>query len=77
MDGFSVNGANVDTVNGNVVIHGKVATTADRTNAEKTVRSVTGVKTVKTLLQVVPSNEKDSIIAEGHSSRRRESLSRA
>ena len=35
MDGFSVNGANVDTVNGKVTIHGKVATAADRTKAER------------------------------------------
>jgi hyperosmotically inducible protein len=55
MDGFSVNGANVDTVNGRVTIHGKVATAADRTKAEATVRKVDGVKSVKNLLQVVPA----------------------
>ena len=62
-DGFSVNGANVDTINGNVTIHGKVATTADRTRAEKTVREVKGVKTVNNLLQVVPSSLKDAVAA--------------
>jgi osmotically-inducible protein OsmY len=60
-DGFSVNGANVDTVNGNVTIHGKVATAADSTKAEATVRKVSGVKTVKNLLQVVPSDVKDIV----------------
>ena len=60
-DGFSVNGANVDTINGNVTIHGKVSTTADRTRAEKTVRKVDGVKSVKNLLQVVPVNMKDIV----------------
>jgi len=55
MDGFSVNGANVDTINGKVTIHGKVATAADRTKAEQTVRTVDGVKSVKNLLQVVPA----------------------
>ena len=55
MDGFSVNGANVDTINGKVTIHGKVATAADRTKAEQTVRGVDGVKSVKNLLQVVPA----------------------
>ena len=60
MDGFSVNGANVDTINGNVTMHGKVATTEDRTKAEQTVRKVTGVKTVKNLLQVVPNNVKEA-----------------
>ena len=54
MDGFSVNGANVDTLNGKVTIHGKVATAADRTKAEQTVLKVDGVKSVKNLLQVVP-----------------------
>ncbi len=62
-DGFSVNGANVDTINGNVTIHGKVGTDADRTKAEQTVRKVSGVKTVKNLLQVVPSNVKKAVEA--------------
>lgn len=62
-DGFSVNGANVDTINGNVTIHGKVATTADRTRAEQTVREVKGVKSVNNLLQVVPSNVKELVAA--------------
>jgi osmotically-inducible protein OsmY len=61
MDGFSVNGANVDTMNGNVTIHGKVPTNADRTRAEQTVRKVSGVKTVHNLLQVVPNNVKDQV----------------
>jgi hyperosmotically inducible periplasmic protein len=60
-DGFSVNGANVDTINGNVTIHGKVGTAADKTKAEQTVRKVSGVKTVKNLLQVVPSDVKDMV----------------
>ena len=63
MDGFSVNGANVDTVNGNVTMHGKVATTEDRTKAEQTVREVTGVKSVNNLLQVVPSDVKELVAA--------------
>lgn len=62
-DGFSVSGANVDTVNGKVTIHGKVPTTADRTKAEQTVRKVNGVKTVNNLLQVVPDNVKDRVDA--------------
>jgi hyperosmotically inducible periplasmic protein len=53
MDGFSVNGVDVDTIKGRVTIHGKVATNADRTRAEETVRGVDGVKSVKNLLQVV------------------------
>lgn len=60
-DGFSVSGANVDTINGNVTMHGKVGTKADRTKAEATVRQVKGVKTVNNLLEVVPNNVKDSV----------------
>lgn len=60
-DGLSVKGANVDTIDGKVTIHGKVATSADRTKAEQTVLEVDGVKTVKNLLQVVPANKKDMV----------------
>ncbi len=62
-DGFSVNGANVDTLNGNVTIHGKVATDADKTRAEQTVRQVDGVKSVMNLLQVVPEAQKKAVAA--------------
>jgi hyperosmotically inducible protein len=63
MDGFSVNGANIDTTDGNVTMHGKVATTEDRTRAEQTVRKVSGVKTVKNLLQVEPNDVKEAVAA--------------
>ena len=63
MDGFSVNGANIDTVNGNVTMHGKVATTEDRAKAEQTVRKVSGVKSVKNLLQVVPNSVEEAVAA--------------
>jgi osmotically-inducible protein OsmY len=62
-DGLSVNGANVDTVDGNVTLHGKVATAEDRTRAEQTVRKVKGVKAVTNLLQVVPSDVKKLVAA--------------
>jgi osmotically-inducible protein OsmY len=62
-DGFSVNSANVDTINGNVTIHGKVGTDADRTRAEQTVKQVDGVKTVTNLLQVVPEPQKKTVAA--------------
>lgn len=62
-DGFSVNGANVDTINGNVTIHGKVGTEADKTRAEQTVLKVDGVKTVRNLLQVVPDSQKKAVAA--------------
>ncbi len=62
-DGYSVSGANVDTVNGDVTIHGKVATEADKTRAGQTVLQVEGVKTVKNLLQVVPDSKKKAMDA--------------
>jgi hyperosmotically inducible protein len=62
-DGFSVNGVHVDTIRGHVTIHGKVATTEDRTKAERTVLNVKGVKTVRNLLQVVASDEKKLVAA--------------
>jgi hyperosmotically inducible periplasmic protein len=60
-DGFSVSGANVDTRDGKVTMHGTVGTTADRTRAEQTVLKVDGVKSVKNLLQVVPVTMKDIV----------------
>ena len=63
MDGFSVNGANVDTIDGDVTMHGKVATAEDRTRAEQTVRKVKGVKSVNNLLQVVPSEVEELVAA--------------
>jgi hyperosmotically inducible periplasmic protein len=60
-DGFSVKGANVDTRDGNVVIHGTVTSEADKERAEATVRKVGGVKSVKNLLQVVAPAEKDQV----------------
>jgi osmotically-inducible protein OsmY len=44
-------------------MHGKVATTEDRTRAEQTVRKVSGVKSVNNLLQVVPDSVKKEIAA--------------
>lgn len=60
-DGFSVKGAGVDSVNGNVTLHGKVNTEADRSKAEVTVRQLEGVKTVKNLIQVVPEAEMKAV----------------
>ena len=62
-DGFSVNGVNVDTINGDVTMHGKVTTAEDRTKAEHGPQGVAGVKSVKNLLQVVPNNVEDAVAA--------------
>jgi osmotically-inducible protein OsmY len=61
MDGFNVSGANVDTVDGKVTLHGKVATAADRARVEQTVRTVKGVTSVNNLLQVVTSDAKEAV----------------
>jgi hyperosmotically inducible protein len=60
-DGFSVKGANVDTRDGNVVIHGTVGSEADKQKAEATVRKLDGVKSVNNLLQVVPEHRKEQV----------------
>jgi osmotically-inducible protein OsmY len=62
-DGFSVRGANVDTVDGNVTLHGKVATGADKVRAAQTVQQLDGVKSVKNLLQVVPPSQRKAVAA--------------
>jgi osmotically-inducible protein OsmY len=62
-DGLSVKGANVDTHDGVVAIHGKVKTEADKIKAGDTVSRVDGVKSVTNLLQVVPEFAKDEVSA--------------
>lgn len=62
-DSFRVSGVNVDTVNGNVTLHGKVKTKGDKALAAQKVQELDGVKTVKNLLQVVPSAEKKMVAA--------------
>jgi len=62
-DGFRVSGVNVDTVNGDVTLHGKVATKADKDLAAQKVQELDGVKNVKNLLQVVPTAEKKAVAA--------------
>ena len=56
-DGVSATAVNVDTVDGKMTIHGKVATAAEKAKAEQTVRGLDGVKDVKNLLQVVPEDQ--------------------
>jgi hypothetical protein len=52
-DGVDTWDLNVDTNNGVVTLHGKVATAAAKTAAERETRRLDGVKDVKNLLQVV------------------------
>lgn len=60
-DGVSVTAVNVDTVDGNVTLHGKVKTEAEKEKAEAAVRGIDGVKNIKNLLQVVPSEFKEQV----------------
>jgi hyperosmotically inducible protein len=53
-DGVSTSDLNVDTVNGVVTLHGKVATDAEKTKAGTVARGVDGAKDVKNMLQIVP-----------------------
>jgi osmotically-inducible protein OsmY len=58
-DGVSVTAVNVDTVDGNVTLHGKVKTEAEKQKAEAAIKGIDGVKGVKNLLQVVPDAFKE------------------
>ena len=62
-DGVSATAVNVDTVDGRMTIHGKVATAAEKAKAEQTVRQLDGVKDVKNLLQVVPEDQQKRVDA--------------
>jgi hyperosmotically inducible protein len=52
---------NVDTVNGLVTLHGKVASDAERRKAEASVRGIEGVAGVRNLLQVVAERREDAV----------------
>jgi osmotically-inducible protein OsmY len=58
-DDVSVTAVHVDTANGNVTLHGKVKTDAEKARAEAAVKKVDGVKSVRNLLQVVPDAFKE------------------
>jgi osmotically-inducible protein OsmY len=60
-EGVSTSDLNVDTVQGVVTLHGKVATEGEKAKAESTARRVDGVKDVKNLLQVVPDSAKKAV----------------
>jgi hyperosmotically inducible protein len=65
----------VDTVDGKVTLHGKVASAAEKARAEEVTRRIDGVKEVTNLLQVVPSSRRES--AEASDEQIEQSLSRA
>ena len=60
-EGLSTSDLNVDTVKGIVTLHGKVATEAEKAQAETVARGIDGVSDVKNLLQVVPSAQREVV----------------
>jgi hyperosmotically inducible periplasmic protein len=60
-ENLSTSDLNVDTVQGVVTLHGKVATEGEKAKAEATARRIDGVKDVKNLLQVVPDAAKKAV----------------
>ncbi len=57
-DKVSTSDLNVDTVNGVVTLHGKVATEAEKAEAARIAKGIDGAKEVKNLLQVVPESQR-------------------
>ncbi len=60
-DHVSAADLNVDTVNGVVTLHGKVATEGEKSKAEQVAAKIDGVKSVKNLLQIVPSSKREVV----------------
>ncbi len=60
-EGVSATSINVDTVNGLVTLHGKVASDAEKQKAEQVARGIEGVTNVRNLLQVVPARREDAV----------------
>jgi hyperosmotically inducible protein len=52
---------NVDTVNGVVTLHGKVASDEAKQKAESVTQGIEGVKSVKDLLQIVPKPQRSAV----------------
>ena len=52
---------NVDTVNGVVTLHGKIASEAAKQKAETVAQAIEGAKSVKNLLQVVPKPQREAV----------------
>jgi hyperosmotically inducible protein len=62
-EGVNGTAVNVDTVDGHVTLHGKVASSAEKTKAESVARGIDGVKNVRNLLQVVPETAEAAVNA--------------
>jgi osmotically-inducible protein OsmY len=62
-EGVSGTGVNVDTVDGTVTLHGKVASAAEKSKAEAEAKKIDGVRQVRNLLQVVPESAEKMVKA--------------
>ncbi len=60
-DGAGRTAVKVDTTNGHVTLHGKVATEEEKSKAEASVKAVDGVKSVRNLVQVVALEDKEAV----------------
>jgi hyperosmotically inducible protein len=56
----------VDTVMGVVTLHGKVPTEGEKAKAERVAARIDGVKSVKNLLQIVPSVRREVVDRADH-----------
>lgn len=62
-EGIHSNQVNVDTVDGEVTLHGTVASAAEKTKAQDVVEKIDGVRRVRNLLQVVADTKRDAVEA--------------
>jgi hyperosmotically inducible protein len=62
-EGIHSNEVNVDTVDGEVTLHGSVASAAEKTKAQDVVQKIDGVRRVRNLLQVVADAKRDAVEA--------------
>lgn len=60
-DNVSASSVNVDTTDGQVTLHGKVRSAAEKAEAERLAKSLDGVKGVRNMLQVVNESRTDSV----------------
>ncbi len=60
-DDVSATSVNVDTTDGQVTLHGKVRSAAEKAEAERLAKSIDGVKGVRNMLQVVNESRTDAV----------------
>jgi len=60
-DNVTARNVNVDTTNGQVTLHGKVSSAAEKAEAERLAKSIDGVKGIRNMLQVVTEPRAESV----------------